>query len=244
MRVGALFRAVRVRRGQRQLDVGRSSRTSQQLVSLLEVGQVERVGLGAARRVAAALGIHLDLEPRYRGADAYQLLDAGHAAVVEIVVRRLGEMGWTCEVEFTFNRYGERGSVDILAWRDQGAVVVLIEVKTRVVDVQDMLSTLDRKVRVVPELLRRQRGWRTRSIGRILVLPDTTANRSAVTHHSATLAAVMPRSSREVLAWLHDPHAPIAGIWFLSGTSRVGGKRLIAGPRRVRVRSVRSKGPG
>ena len=120
MRVGTLFRAVRLRRGLRQLDVGRVSRTSQQLVSLLELGQVERVGLTSARRVAAALGIHLDLEPRYRGADAYRLLDADHAALVEAIVRRLRGLGWTCEVEFTFNRYGERGSVDILASRDAG----------------------------------------------------------------------------------------------------------------------------
>ena len=113
MRVGALFRVVRIRRGLRQLDIGRVSRTSQQLVSLLELGQVERVGLTSARRVGAALGIRLDLEPRYRGADAYRLLDGDHAALVEALVRRLRGLGWTCEVEFTFNRYGERGSCDI-----------------------------------------------------------------------------------------------------------------------------------
>jgi len=243
MRVGALFRAVRLRRGLRQLDVGRASRTSQQLVSVLELGQVERVGLAAARRVATALGIYLPLEPRYRGADAYRLLDADHAAVVEAIVRRLRRLGWTCEVEYTFNRYGERGSVDILAWRDDGAVVAIIEVKTRVVDVQDTLGALDRKVRVVPQLLRRQRGWRPRALGRILVLPDTTSNRSAVTRHSATLGAVMPSSSREVLAWLRDPRASIGGVWFLSGTSQVGGKRLTTGSRRVHPRRPRSDAP-
>jgi transcriptional regulator with XRE-family HTH domain len=243
MRVGALFRVVRLRRRLRQLDVGRASRTSQQLVSLLELGQVERVGLTSARRVAAALGIRLELEPRYRGGDAYRLLDAGHAAVVEAIVRRLRRLGWTCEVEFTFNRYGERGSVDILAWRDQGAVIAIIEVKTRVVDVQDTLSALDRKVRVVPQQLRGQRGWRPRAIGRILVLPDTTSNRSAVARHSATLRAVLPGTSRDVLAWLRDSRASIGGVWFLSGTSHVGTKRLTAGQRRARRRRSRSEGP-
>jgi len=242
MRVGALFRVVRLRRGLRQVDVGRSSRTSQQLVSLLELGQVERVGLTSARRVGAALGIHLDLEPRYRGADAYRLLDAGHAAVVETIVRRLHGLGWASEVEFTFNHFGERGSVDVLAWREQGSVVAVIEVKTRLVDVQDTLSALDRKVRIVPQLVRGQRGWRPRVVGRILILPDTTSNRSAVARHSATLRAVMPATSREVLHWWRDPGASTGGIWFLSGTSHVGGKRLTAGRRRVRPRRSPSGG--
>ena len=243
MRVGALFRTVRLRRGLRQLDVGRVSRTSQQLVSLLELGQVERVGLTSARRVAAALGVHLDLEPRYRGADAYRLLDGDHAALVEAIVRRLRELGWTCEIEYTFNRYGERGSVDILASRDQGAAIAVIEVKTRVVDVQDTLSALDRKMRVVPQLLRRQRGWRPRTLGRILVLPDATSNRSAVTRHAATIGAVMPGTSREVVAWFRDPDASIGGVWFLSATSPLGGKRLATRPRRVRRRRPRSAAP-
>jgi len=68
-------------------------------------------------------------------------------------------------------------------------------------------------------------------------------NRSAVARHSATLGAVMPGSSREVLAWLRDPRASIGLIWFLSGTSQIGGKRLTAAPHRVRRRRPRSDAP-
>jgi transcriptional regulator with XRE-family HTH domain len=241
--VGTLFRAVRLRRGWRQADVAQSSGTSQQLVSLIEVGRVEQVGLPAARRVATALSIRLRLEPLYRGADAYRLLDAGHAAVVDRVVRRLQALRWTCEVESTFNHFGDRGSVDILASLHDGAVLAIIEVKTRVVDVQDTLRALDRKVRVVPLVLRKQRTWRPREVGRILVLPDTTANRRAVTGHSASFSAALPGSSREVLRWLRSPRGSIGGVWFLSVTTVAGDKRISVAPRRVRRPGSRSGGP-
>jgi transcriptional regulator with XRE-family HTH domain len=243
VRVGALYRAVRLRRGWRRSDVAQSSQTSQQLVSLVELGRMEQVGLAAARRVAAALSIQLRLQPLYRGADAYRLLDAGHAAVVDRVVGRLQALGWTCEVEFTFNHFGDRGSVDILASLHDGAVLAIIEVKTRVVDVQGTLSALDRKVRVVPLVLRKQRTWRPREVGRILVLPDTTANRTAVAGHSASFGAALPGSSRGVLGWLRSPRGPISGVWFLSATTVTGGKRIPLAPRRVRRHGSRSSGP-
>ena len=241
--VGALYRAVRRRRGLRQGDVGRLSLTSQQLVSLIELGRIEKVGLVAARRVADALGIQLRLEPYYRGADAYRLLDAGHAAIVDQVVRRLQGLGWSCEVEYTFNHFGDRGSVDVLASRDAGSSLAIIEVKTRVIDVQDTLSALDRKVRVVPVVLRHQRSWRPRALGRILVMPDTTANRSAVASHAASFRAAVPGSSRDVLAWLRTPRGSVAGVWFLSSTTGSGGTGVALAPRRVRRPPSRSNEP-
>lgn len=119
VRVGRVFRAVRLRRGLRQLDVASAAGVSQQLVSLLEHGRFELITVHALRRVGAALEITLPFHPHWRGAEPARLLDADHATLVEVVARRLRRAGWQTEFEYTFNVYGERGSVDVLAWRPE-----------------------------------------------------------------------------------------------------------------------------
>jgi transcriptional regulator with XRE-family HTH domain len=61
IRVGAAFRAVRVRRRLRQGDIAAKARLSQQLVSLVERGHLDRVSLAVLRRLAGALDIRIDV---------------------------------------------------------------------------------------------------------------------------------------------------------------------------------------
>ena len=50
-----------------------------------------------------------------RAVPRIRLVDRAHAALVDYVVGWLRD-DWEVVVEYTFNRYGERGSVDVLAW--------------------------------------------------------------------------------------------------------------------------------
>ena len=200
----------------RQVDLARAAGVDQKVVSLLERGQLVRVSVDRFRRVCASMGIEPVLDLRWRGGLADRLVDRGHARIVEAIVAELGRLGWECLPEYTFNVYGERGSVDILAWHPVHRALLIVEVKTRITDMQAMLGSLSRKVRLVPAEIARERGWERLVLGHVVVLLDTRANRSSVAAHRATFGAAFPRRTTEVRAWLRSPKTNLAGLWFLA----------------------------
>jgi hypothetical protein len=165
--------------------------------------------------VASALEADLQLQVRWRGSQLDRLLDARHARLVGLVGAALAARGWSVEVEYTFNHYGDRGSVDLIAWRLDCAVLLLVEVKTRVVDVQDLLASMHRKRRVVPLVWRAERGTRPARVGSILVLPDATVHRSVVARHSTIFDLSLPGRTRDVSRWLDRPDSALSAIWFV-----------------------------
>lgn len=234
LRVGALARAVRHRVGWTQQEVADRVGVSQKVVSLFERGHMDRLTVRSARRVANALEIQLPFAPRWRGGDGVRLLDSDHAALVNQVVALLRAAGWDVVVEYTFNHYGERGSVDVVAWHPGRRCLLITEVKGRLLDTQDTVAALGRKARIVPGLLEREHGWRPAAVGVVLVLSELTANRSAVARHAATFAVAYPHRGRDVRRWLREPTDGLLGLWFLSPSSHMTGTRPIGGRKRVR----------
>jgi transcriptional regulator with XRE-family HTH domain len=213
---GRLLAAVRTRLGLRQVDVGQLAGVDQKTVSLLERGQLERVSLERFRRVCIALQVEARLELRWRGGEGDRLIDRDHARTVEAVVSELTSLGWETYPEFTFNVWGERGSVDVVAWNPTSRALLLIEVKTRLTDLQGMLMALSRKVRLVPALVEDERGWQRRSLGHVLVILDSHANRNMVARHRATFAATFPTRTAAARKWLREPSGDLAGLWFVA----------------------------
>lgn len=213
--LGRAFRSLRIRRGLRQVDVAARARTSADTVSLLERGQLERLGFSMIRRLWSALGVAADVDPRLSPAERAQLLDAGHAALVERAVQLHQGAGWETIVEYTFNHFGERGSVDLLCWRSSRRALGVIEVKTRLPDVQELHATFDRKTRVVPLAVARERGWHAERVGRLLIVADTRANRRIVGTHAATFDSSFPDRGRAARTWLQDPDRGVSALWFL-----------------------------
>jgi transcriptional regulator with XRE-family HTH domain len=216
LRVGRVVKAVRVHARMTQDDVSDLAGVDRSVMTDLEHGRLEQVSLRTARRLCKPLEIELVVEARWRGGAVDRLVDRDHAAVVNHVIDVLTAAGWTVEAEFTFNEFGDRGSVDIVAWHAERRVIVIIEVKSVLTDLQAMLMSLSRKVRVVPGILEEQRGWRRRHLGRLLVVVGSTANRGVVTRHEALFATTFPVRSREVLAWIRRPDGDLAGLWFVS----------------------------
>ena len=235
VRVGAAIRAVRLRRGLSQAEIAAAAGVSDSTVSLIEQGRLDEATVKAIRRVAGAVGMHVPFEPRWRGADLAKLLDEAHARACRQVVARLESSGWIVRPEFTFNWRGERGSVDILAWHPASRCLLIVEVKTALADLQDLLSTMDRKLRIVP-LLVPPLGWRPCAVATVLVLPDESWSRKAVADYGPLFEAALPARTVAVRRWLSRPSDNLRGIWFLptSNSTGVGCRRR--SPLRIRRR--------
>ncbi len=239
-RAGKVLRAVRRRRGLTQADLAALAGVAQQTVSLLERGMAEAATLRIVKQVAAPLGITVDLTLRWNGPELDRLVDARHARVVKAVVSRLGPQ-WQTVVEYTFNHFGDRGSVDVLAWHAAARIILLVEVKSELAGLESLLRSMDVKVRVVPPLLVRERGWRVKSLGSVLVLPDESTARRAVARLGPVFSVALPTRTIAVRQWLQEPAGPLRGIWFLADTPtrrairNPGSPGRVCRPRRTRV---------
>jgi Holliday junction resolvase-like predicted endonuclease len=171
----------------------------------------------------AALGGYLSVRILFQGEGLDRLRDRRHAALVERMVKRLRADGWEVATEVSFNHFGERGSIDILAYHAATRTLLVVEVKSVVPDVSGSLATLDRKVRLARELAQ-ARGWDPRTVARLLVLPEESTVRRRVAAHDATFANAFPARNIEVNRWLRAPVGALSGLIFLS-TARVSDTR-------------------
>jgi transcriptional regulator with XRE-family HTH domain len=238
VQVGSVIRAVRIRRGLRQSDVAALANVSGSTVSLVERGLLEGLTVRSLRRVAGTLGVWLPFGPRWRGAELAKLLDEKHALMVRDVVARASALGWQVLPEHTFSWRGERGSIDVLAWLPAQRALLVIEVKTRIVDLQDLLSTLDRKRRLAP-IVAQELGWQAAVVGAVLALPDETWARNVLARFEPLFSTALPVRNVEIRAWLRRADGPIRGVWFLPSSSPGSTRRSHGGVMRVRKRPNR-----
>ena len=98
--------------------------------------------------------------------------------------------------------------------RPTGSLLV-IEIKSVVPDLQAMLGTLDRKVRLAVGMAR-ERGWRVDTVSRLVVVPDDRTARRRVGRHAATFEVALPSRTAAVRRWLRAPIGTLAGILFLT----------------------------
>ena len=180
-RIGQALRALRQRRGLRQSEVAVAAGVSQSTISNIESGRLAGLPVATIRRIFAAVDAGFEGMVQWRGAGLDRLLDARHSALVAASVRRLGDAGWDTRVETTYSIYGERGSIDVLGAFVQRRAVLVEEVKSELASLEETIRKLDEKVRLVKEQIgKREFGWRPESVGRLLVLPDSTTARRRV----------------------------------------------------------------
>jgi transcriptional regulator with XRE-family HTH domain len=236
-RIGVIIRALRRRRGWRQTDLAGAAGLSQPLISKLERGAIGDVNVDTIRAVTAALDASVLLEIRWRGGAVDRLLDEKHARIVGATVHLLVSGGWVTEVEVSYSVYGERGSIDILAWREGARALLVIEVKSELVSVEATLRKLDEKTRLGGAIARERFGWRPESVARILVLPSNSTERRRVARHEAPLRVALPLRYDDLRAWLRRPVGPMGGILFVAFSTARDPRNGHVTARRVRAPS-------
>ena len=184
VRLGSTLRALRIRKHLRQSDVARRAGLRRETVSRLERGGLGRTPLDQARAIAGALGASIDVRLRWQGADLDRMVAAAHADLHEAVVRLLRQReGWAWRGEVSFSIYGERGVIDILAWHEASGSLLIIELKTELVDPQALVATMDRRTRLAARIASRF-GWRPTSVSSWVVVSEGSTNRRRHDRHS------------------------------------------------------------
>ena len=231
---GRTVRVLRQRRRLRQLDLAGACDLAQTTVSRVERGHVETLSLRALRQVAAAVDARLTVSLAWRGADLDRLLDERHAELSGAAAGLLTKLRWLVIPEASYSRYGERGSIDLLAMRADHQTVLVVEIKTELVSLEETLRRLDTKARLARVLGVERFGVRAQHVGRLLVLPDASTPRRHVLRHDAVLGKALPHRGPSVRGWLDVPIGPLAGVLFLSLSHGRAGRRRSITPTRVR----------
>jgi hypothetical protein len=164
-------------------------------------------------------------------------MDSRHAAMHEAIAGLFASLGgWRFEPEVSFSIYGERGVIDVLAWHPIRRSLLVIELKTEIVDISDLLGSMDRRRRLARQIAR-QRGWEPLQVSTWVVVADSRTNRRRVAAHRGVLRAKLPAGGREIGRWLLDPEGRIDALGFLPRRHAVTVGRPTAAVRRVTRRA-------
>ncbi len=222
---GRLLRMLRTRRGWRQDDVSTRSGLSPAAISRQELGNVG--SLAALERHAAAFSLRLDVRILGRAGALVRLGDEEHAAIVEVIASWFRNAEFDTETEGSFSEWGERGRIDLLAFDPSTGMLVIVEVKTQLLDHQDLFGSLNVKERLAATVAER-RGWRVRRQTVLLATADTSSNREMVRAHPTLFAdfvrrrltpATLDTAQRHMLTWVSHEQAS-RGTW-IAGRERV-----------------------
>jgi transcriptional regulator with XRE-family HTH domain len=232
--IGRSLFLLRTRQRLRQADLGETAGVSQDEISLVERGHLTQIPLGTLRRIFEAAGASLITDVRWRGGELDRVRDARHAPLVTAFARTAAGFGWVTLPEVTYSEFGERGSIDLLCLNETLMSIAVTEMKSDLTSIEATVRKLDEKTRLAPQLVFRQFGWRSRSVARILVLPDESTARRRVAAALALLDAALPGRTLELREWMKHPSGNVAGIWFLAKTTGGRTSKRSVTQRRVR----------
>lgn len=231
--IGRLFRMLRYRREWTQVKAAEKARISRSVAQKIEHGDGATVSMGLVRKYAAAFDLRVDFLLVGRGAEVARLLDEEHAQIVADLAASLKRSAWIVEPEASFNVYGDRGRVDLLAYHRATKTVLVVEVKTILTHLGEMFGSMNVKQRVVGTLAG-ERNWEVETIGTLLAVADTVSSRGIVSGHAALFDEFDVRAN-EIRQWLSHPSGARRMLLWVKPTKSK--RAWVAGRRRVRRRT-------
>ena len=227
LELGRLVRALRRGRRWRQQDCAARAGVHRSTWSNLERGRIGAMSLRTLRGCVAVVGVELDLVVRGDRARFDRLLDERHAAIETRWTVYLREREWQVWVEHSFSHFGERGRVDLLCWHAATRTLGLVEVKTELADSQELLGTIDVKVRLARTLARQLGLPAPAQVVPILIFAESMTNRRRVAR-LAPLFARFELRGRSAMAWLGRPAGSVNGLLLFSGANTNSAREVSA----------------
>jgi hypothetical protein len=100
------------------------------------------------------------------------------ASLASEVVGILAGLGWQVAVEVSYSRFGERGSIDILAWHALSRTLLVVEIKSELASIEATLRKLDEKERLAAVIARERFGWQPLAMGVMLIVREGPTDRA------------------------------------------------------------------
>ena len=127
-------------------------------------------------------------------------------------VARLGGDGWEVVPEVSYSTFGERGSIDLLAWHQATRTLLVIEIKTELTSIEETMRRHDRRSRLAATVVATSAMAGTRSRLRGCSYYLATMSRRAYAHGQVGRGSVRHAPDRRCVpdgprgrAWLAAP---------------------------------------
>jgi hypothetical protein len=101
--------------------------------------------------------------------------------------------------------------MDMLAFHASSGCLLVIELKSAVIDINDLMGNLDRKRRLAAQVAA-ERGWHARSISTWIIVGRGRTNQRRLGAHRTVLRTAYPDSGRAVRSWLLGPSGTMAAL--------------------------------
>jgi transcriptional regulator with XRE-family HTH domain len=209
--LGSLIRDTRQQIGWSQDELADRAATSQTKVWRVERAAPGALDLETLDRLLTALGLRstLEIEGRHL-ADRADQNDLLHGALGSAVAGRLRRAEWAVEGEVQTGARAPTGWIDLAAFRERDASLLIIELKADLPDIGGLQRQVAWYEREAPYVARRL-GWRAERVVVAVVCLDTAAIADRLREHHALLAQAFPGDPRTLARWLTDPTVPFDG---------------------------------
>lgn len=226
MKIGDRVRVVRLKRRLTQVDVATAAGLRPIEVSHLERGVLDELTIGMMRRIVAVIGMHIDLVPKWKSVDLEREMVGAHDALQAAVLRLIrATPRWVAEAEVTYSFFGDRGAIDILAWHEASRTLLIIELKTLLVEPAGIKRRNDERRRRGPEI-GAERGWRPQAVAVWVILTDTRTNRARAARNADILLSPHTIDGRAMRAWLRNPSGAVDALSYWTEPAAVFRRRV------------------
>jgi transcriptional regulator with XRE-family HTH domain len=211
--IAAIVRNARRLVGWSQAELARRAKSSQSVISRLELGLATEINVLVLNRIFDALGLsaRMVLEGRHLR-DRERQADGVHAKVNGFGARHMVERSWRTRSEVMIGDDRPRGWIDLLGYREEDRALLVEESKADLPDFGALQRSLAYYEREAPAVARRL-GWDPLTVNVLVIALDSVAIARRLADNRDLVNLAFPASISDVLAWLADPAAPRPRGW-------------------------------
>ena len=236
--ISTSVRGGRTALGRSQADVARRAGVSASVVSRMEAGTAEHVGLRAACSVLEAVGIdaRLLLEGPTVLTDRSQR-DAVHARLCGHLAGRLAALGWETAVEVEVSQGRIHGFVDVMAFRPADRSLVCDETKSEIHDAGAIIRTLRWYANHAWDAARAM-GWKPARVVPILTVLDSGHVAASLRENRRLVETAFPVRAAQLRTWIEDARAPLGEGFGLAAIDPASRRQAWLRPTAIDARRV------